>query len=140
MRLSPTRILCAAILLLTFFLVSFVTRLLFGHRRGFDILADRPGAANPNSNAPAVRYGDECAPFKAGALDGVTVVLRFGAGQIATQLPAYFARLRRCTSNVLLFSDRKAEHGGFDIVDALANLRPEYKYNNPDFDIYEHLQ
>ncbi|KAF2440340.1 glycosyltransferase family 31 protein [Karstenula rhodostoma CBS 690.94] len=143
MRLSPTRILCAAILLLTLLLISFVTRLLFG-QRGFDILPERPDAgtlrSRPNSNAPDVQYGEECAPFRAGALDDVTIVLKLGAGQVATQLPAYFSRLSRCTHNVLLFSDLKAEYGGFDIIDALANLRPEYKYNNPDFDIYDKIQ
>ncbi|KAL5395041.1 hypothetical protein PMIN06_001463 [Paraphaeosphaeria minitans] len=138
MRLSPTRILCAAILLLTLLLVSFVTRLLFG-QRGFDILPEHSDARR-NSNAPDVEYGEDCAPFRAGAFDDVTIVLKLGAGQVATQLPAYFARLSRCTHNVLLFSDRKAEYGGFDIVDALANLRPEYKYNNPDFDIYDKIQ
>lgn len=136
MRLSPTRMLCAAILLVALLLVSLVARLLSG-QRGFDLLPER---ARPNSNAPDVQYGDECAPFRAGALDHVTVVLKLGAGQVATQLPAYLARLSRCTHNVLLFSDRKAQYAGFDIVDALANLRPEYKYNNPDFDIYDKMQ
>ncbi|KAK3217387.1 hypothetical protein GRF29_1g2896853 [Pseudopithomyces chartarum] len=141
MRLSPARLVCAAILLLLFTLISFVTRLLFG-QRGFDILPERPGTvrARPLAAQDSVQYGEECAPFRAGAMDGVTVVLKLGAGQVATQLPPYVTRLSRCTQNLLLFSDRTAAYGAFDIVDALANLRPEYKYNNPDFDIYDQLQ
>ena len=133
MRLTPTRLLCAAILVLVFVLVSLVTRLLSGQQRGFDLLPERP----PAPAAGAVAYGDDCAPFRAGAMDDVTIVLKLAADQVPTQLPPYMARLTRCTQNLLLFSDRTAESGGFAIVDALANLRPEYKYNNPDFDVYD---
>ncbi|KAJ4286781.1 hypothetical protein N0V90_013033 [Kalmusia sp. IMI 367209] len=139
MRLSPTRLLCAAILLCIFFLLSFITKLLFG-RRGFEILPERPRPARPRPLAVEVPYGEECAPFRAGAMDDVTIVLKIGAGEVATLLPAYLSRLNRCKQDVLLFSDRKDAYGGFDIVDTLANLRPEYKYNNPDFDVYDQIQ
>lgn len=139
MRLSPTRLLCAAILLCTFFLVSFVTKLVFG-RRGFEILPERPRPLHPRPFAADVPYGEECAPFRAGALDDVTIVLKIGAAEVATLLPAYLNRLNRCNPDVLVFSDRKDAYGGFDIVDTLANLRPEYKYNNPDFDLYDQIR
>lgn len=90
--------------------------------------------------AAEIPYGQACAPFTAGVMDDVTVVVKMGSGEAANALPAYMARPGRCKQDLLFFSDRKAEYGGFDIVDALANLRPEYRYNNPDFDIYDRIQ
>ncbi|KAF2254741.1 glycosyltransferase family 31 protein [Trematosphaeria pertusa] len=138
-RLTPTRLLCAAILLCTFLLFSFISNLFFG-QRGYEILLERPRPARSRTSPADVPYGEECSPFKAGVMDDVTIVLKMGAGELATQLPRFLNRLGRCKQDLLFFSDRKAEYSGFDIVDALANLRPEYRYNNPDFDIYDRIQ
>jgi hypothetical protein len=137
-RLTPVRLLCAVVLLATIGLLSSITNLL--HRsRGFDPLPDQP-PARAGGLAPNVHYGDECSPFRDGVLDDVTLVIKMGAGEVASQLPQYLNRLGRCRQDLLLFSDRKAQHAGWDIIDALAYLRPEYKYNNPDFDVYDTLQ
>jgi hypothetical protein len=137
-RLTPLRLLCAAIVLCTFFLSSFIPRLLRGER-GYDMYLERPppAAAGPVRQVP---FGEECSPFTAGVMEGVTIVLKIGAGEVATQLPMYLNRLGRCKQDLLLFSDRKDSYYGFEIADALAHLRPEYKFNNADFDVYDRIQ
>ncbi|OAL52675.1 hypothetical protein IQ07DRAFT_671258 [Pyrenochaeta sp. DS3sAY3a] len=137
-RLTPLRLLCAAIVLCTFFFSSFIPRLLRGER-GYDILAERPPPARPGP-VPKIAFGQECSPFTAGVMEGVTFVLKIGAGEVATRLPAYLNRLGRCKQDLVIFSDRKDTYNGFDIADALAHLRPEYRFNNKDFDVYDRLQ
>lgn len=73
-------------------------------------------------------------------MEDVTIILKMGAGEVATHLPAYLNRLGRCKQDLLFFSDRRAEYNGWEVVDALANLRPEYRYNNKDFEIYDSIQ
>ena len=74
-RLTPSRLLCAAMLLCTFLLVSFITNLLYGPR-GYELL-EHPDADSrpPAAERPYVPYGEECSPFKAGVMDDVTIVL-----------------------------------------------------------------
>jgi hypothetical protein len=136
-RLTPLRLICAAIVLCAFFLSSFVPRLFRG-KRGYDILTARPPPAGPA--VPNIHFGEECAPFAAGVMDGVTIVLKIGAGEVATQLPMYLNRLGRCKPDLLIFSDREDSFNGFEIIDVLAHLRPEYRFNNPDFDVYDLIQ
>jgi hypothetical protein len=137
-RLTPLRLLCAAIVLCTFFLLSVIPRLLRGER-SYDLFIERPppAGAGPVRQVP---FGEECSPFTAGVMEGVTIVLKIGAGEVATQLPMYLNRLGRCKQDLLIFSDRKDNYNGFEIADALAHLRPEYKFNNPDFDVYDRIQ
>jgi hypothetical protein len=132
-RLTPLRLLCAALVLCLVFFSSFLPALLRGSR-GYDVLPERPLAA------PKLRFGDECSPFSAGAMRDVTIVLKMGAGEARSQLPLYLNRLGRCKQDLLIFSDRKDTYNGFEIADALAHLRPEYKFNNPDFDVYDQIQ
>jgi len=73
-------------------------------------------------------------------MTNVTVVLKMGSGEVLRQLPAYFDHLGPFKQDILLFSDRKAEYNGLEIHDALANLRPDYRYNNQDFDVYNAIQ
>ncbi|KAF1958575.1 hypothetical protein CC80DRAFT_14866 [Byssothecium circinans] len=138
-RLSPARLLCAAILLCTFFLVSSITNLLH-RRRGFDPFREHPPPAQSRPFTTDVHYGEECSPFKAGLMEDVAIILKMGTGDVATQLPAYLNRLGRCKQDLLFFSDRAAEYYGWHIIDALGSLRPEYKYHNPDFDVYDRIQ
>ncbi|EDU49855.1 conserved hypothetical protein [Pyrenophora tritici-repentis Pt-1C-BFP] len=137
-RLTPLRLLCAAAVFCVFFLSSFVPRLLRGER-GYDVFPERPPPA-VSAPVPPVRFGDECSPFSAGVLEGVTFVLKIGHGEVATQLPNFLNRLGRCKQDLVIFSDRKDEVHGFEVADALAHLRPEYKFNNADFDIYDRIQ
>ncbi|KAI4941929.1 hypothetical protein J4E91_010479 [Alternaria rosae] len=137
-RLTPLRLVCVAITLVTFFFTSLVFRLWRGER-GYDILQERPPPAGPAPVSP-VHFGEECSPFTAGVMERVTIVLKIGAGEVATQLPMYLNRLGRCKQDLLIFSDRKDSLNGFEIADALAHLRPEYKFNNPDFDVYDRIQ
>lgn len=102
--------------------------------RGYDILAEHDGPASQ------VDFGSECSPFSSGSMSHVTIVLKIGAGETATKLPAYTERLDHCGPDLLIFSDRKDQQSGYEIVDALANLRPEYRNGNPDFDIYDRIQ
>jgi hypothetical protein len=135
-RLTPLRLLCAVLVLCGVVFTSFLPGLLsalFRGERGYDVLVERP----PGLQAP---LGGECSPFSAGAMGDVTVVLKMGAVQVHTQLPQFLARRGRCQHDLLIFSDRKDTLHGFDIADALAHLRPEYKFNNPDFDVYDRLQ
>lgn len=139
-RLTPLRLLCAATVLCVFFFTSFIPALFRGGR-GYDILLERPPP--PTSPGPApkeVPYGEECSPFTAGVMNDVTIVLKIGAGEAATKLPRYLNRLGRCKQDLLIFSDRKETYNGFEIADALAHLRPEYRFNNPDFDVYDQIQ
>jgi hypothetical protein len=137
-RLTPLRLLCAAIVLVTLFLSTLLFRLWRGER-GYDVLLERPPPAGPGPISK-VHFGEECSPFTAGVMERVTIVLKIGAGEVATQLPMYLNRLGRCKQDLLIFSDRKDTFNGFDVADALAHLRPEYKFNNPDFDVYDRIQ
>ncbi|KAH8727011.1 hypothetical protein GQ44DRAFT_738727 [Phaeosphaeriaceae sp. PMI808] len=138
LRLTPLRLLCATLVLCVFFITSLIPALFRGPR-GYDILLERPPPVQPGP-VPKVRFGDECAPFSAGVMNDVTIVLKIGAGEAKTQLPVYLNRLGRCKQDLLIFSDRKDSYNGFEIADALAHLRPEYKFNNPDFDVYDRIQ
>ncbi|KAF2264436.1 hypothetical protein CC78DRAFT_463759 [Lojkania enalia] len=73
-------------------------------------------------------------------MDDITIIMKLGAPEVASKLPAYLNALLPCKPNLLLFSDRKDSVSGLEVVDALANLRPEYKHQNPDFDIYDEIQ
>lgn len=139
-RLTPLRLLSAALLLCTLFLTTLLPRLWRGDR-GYELLVDRPPPAGPGPVPKVVvPFGQECAPFTAGVMDDVTIVLKIGAGEVASKLPQYLNRLGRCKQDLLIFSDRKDSYNGFDIADALAHLRPEYRFNNPDFDVYDYIQ
>jgi hypothetical protein len=135
-RLKRARILYVALALCTFTLTYLLSPRLFWRRRGYDMMRERPAMSGP---AP-VRFGEECSPFTAGVMSDVTMVLKIGAGEAATKLPLYLNRLGRCKQDLLIFSDRKDSYNGFDIADALAHLRPEYKFNNADFDVYDRIQ
>lgn len=121
----------------TIWLVSYIPTLFRGER-GYDILPDRPPHNGPGP-APKVPFGSECSPFTAGVMKDVTIVLKMGASENRT-LPLYLNRLGRCKQDLLIFSDRKDTYNGFEIADALGHLRPEYKFNNPDFDVYDQIQ
>lgn len=110
---------------------------LLSRPRGYDHLEAQP---KPRPLSSDVLYGEACSIFAAGAMDNVTVVLKMGASEVSMQLPAYMNRLGRCQPNILLFSDRKADYNGLDVHDALANLRPEYRFGNQDFDVYDAIQ
>jgi hypothetical protein len=141
-RLTPLRLLCAALVLAVFFFTSFIPALLhafFRRERGYDMLVERPPSLL-SGPAPKVHFGQECSPFSAGVMNDVTIVLKIGAVEAKTQLPLYLNRLGRCKQDLLIFSDRKDSYSGFEIADALAHLRPEYKFNNPDFDVYDRIQ
>ncbi|KZM23412.1 uncharacterized protein EKO05_0003952 [Ascochyta rabiei] len=133
-RLTPLRLLCAAVLLCVLYASSALPDLAPYGRRGYD----DDGQARPEQ--VTMRFGEECSPFSAGAMEDVTVVVKTGAGEAATELPAYLNRLGRCKQDLLLFSDRKASVQGFDLVDALSHLRPEYRWANADFDVYDSIQ
>jgi hypothetical protein len=138
-RLTPSRLLCAALVLCVFFLITWIPALFRGER-GYEMLVERPPPVLAGPAPKTVHFGRECSPFSAGVMNDVTVVLKIGAGQAATQLPAYLNRLGRCKQDLLIFSDRKDTYNGFEIADALAHLRPEYKFNNADFDVYDRIQ
>ncbi|KAK7186527.1 hypothetical protein DPSP01_002042 [Paraphaeosphaeria sporulosa] len=137
-RLTLTRLLCTAIFSCIFLLLVPVSNLL--HReRGFDVLLDRPPEPS-DAPSPEVSFGQECAPFVAGGMQRLTVIMKLGATDVVSKLPAHWHHLARCKPDLLFFSDRKAAYNGFDIVDALGSLRPEYKYHNPDFNVYDRMQ
>jgi len=142
-RLTPTRLVSAVALASIFALFTHLSSRLWG-TRGYDLVTDALSVparsrARPSTPAP-VRLGEECSPFSTIARNDATIVLKIGAGEVAKALPAYIDRLGRCSLPLLVFSDRAAEYQGLPIVDALANLRPEYKYQNPDFEIYDRIQ
>lgn len=84
-----------------------------------------------------VTLGEACSPFSSGGMDDVTIIIKFGSPDVPSRLPLYLETLIPCKPNLLLFSDRKDSIYGIEIFDALANLRPEFKRNNPDFKIYD---
>ncbi|KAF2022342.1 glycosyltransferase family 31 protein [Aaosphaeria arxii CBS 175.79] len=138
-RLTPTRLLCAVVFLCTFIAFFSSSSLFFG-RRGFDIMLERPPPSRSRPSAPNVPFGDECAPFLSGAMDDVTVVVKMTSSDVKPQLRSFLGRFGRCRVDILLFSDREQEFGGWKVIDALANLKPEYRYNNPDFEVYDEIQ
>jgi hypothetical protein len=137
-RLTPTRIVSAVVLVSSFLFFYRLASFLFGPR-GYDVMLDQapPARSRPGSD---VNFGEECSPFSSGVMEDVTVVVKLGFSELESALPAYLNRLGRCRIDLLFFSDHEAEYNGFKIIDALANLRPEYKYHNPDFDVYEEIQ
>jgi hypothetical protein len=137
-RFTPLRLLCAAVILCVLYLHSSLRDLVPYVERGYDILQDRPTPARPDQTK--IRFGEECSPFKSGVMEDVTVVLKIGAGEATTKLPAYLNRLGRCKQDLLIFSDRKATVQSFDVVDALSHIRPEYKWENADFSVYDSIQ
>ncbi|KAF2271427.1 uncharacterized protein EI97DRAFT_437854 [Westerdykella ornata] len=137
-RLSPTRMLSAAALVASFFLFYRIASYFFS-ARGFDLVHETPPSTRSHPGTDVV-LGEECSPFSSGVMEDVVVVIKMGASEVASALPAYINRLGRCRIDLLLFSDRDAEYHGFKIIDALRALRPEYKYKNPDFDVYDRIQ
>jgi hypothetical protein len=101
---------------------------------------DVPRGYEPLLSDPTRLYGEPCSPFAAGVMQNVTIVLKMGAGEVSTRLPAYLDRFGQCQQDILLFSDRESKHGHLPIHDALANLHPEYRSHNPDFDVYNAIQ
>ena len=122
-RFSPLRLVCAAVILCVLYVSLPVRDFVPYVERGYDILQDQPAPVRPAQTK--VRYGEECSPFRSGVMEGVTIVLKIGAGEANTKLPAYLNRLGRCKQDLLIFSDRKAVFQGFDVVDALSHIRPE---------------
>ncbi|KAJ9632988.1 hypothetical protein H2204_007378 [Knufia peltigerae] len=134
-RLTPLRSLCVSLvicLLLTFPLISKI----LDRQRGYDLL-DPQFKSDRQPLSDDVPYGIKCSPFAAGVMDKVTIVLKMGAGEVSTRLPAYLNRLGRCGQDILLFSDRQDRYDGLEIHDALANLDPKYRHDNPDFEMYD---
>ncbi|KAF9698869.1 hypothetical protein EKO04_003308 [Ascochyta lentis] len=136
-RFTPLRLLCAAVILCILYVSSSLRELVPYVERGYD-MHTRPSAERPGQ--VKIDFGEECSPFSAGVMEDLTIVLKIGAGEAATKLPAYLNRLGRCKQDLLIFSDRKASFQGFDIVDALSHLRPEYRWANRDFDVYDSIQ
>jgi hypothetical protein len=127
----------AVVLVTSFYLFFRIATLLFGPR-GYEVIRDHPP---PRTDlASEVAFGEECSPFASGVMEDVTVVVKLGFSEVASALPAYLNRLGRCRIDLLFFSDYETEYNGFKIIDALANLRPEYKWNNPDFEVYEEIK
>lgn len=73
-------------------------------------------------------------------MDDVTIIIKFGAPEAASKLPAYLETLKPCNPNLLLFSDRRDSIQGIEILDALANLRSDLKDDNHEFEIYDKIQ
>lgn len=133
-RLTPLRLLCTAAVVCLFVLTTFVPSL-FAGERGYDVVDEPPAAASK------MALGEEpCPRVGSGALGDMTVVLKIGAAEAKSRLPQYLNRLGRCKLDLIVFSDRRDSHAGFDLTDALAHLRPEYKYANADFDVYDRIQ
>lgn len=142
-RITFGRLLFAilTVALLLHFLV--VPHVIF-RERGYDIFAEQPirfdSASSRISRSNKISLGETCSPFSNGLMDDVTIVIKLGAPEVASRLPSYLDTLLPCRPNLLLFSDRNDSIDGIEIVDALGNLRSEYKYKNPDFEIYNEIQ
>ncbi|KAF2742741.1 glycosyltransferase family 31 protein [Sporormia fimetaria CBS 119925] len=137
-RLKRRRLVSAVVVVTMLLLFYRVAHFLFG-ARGYDIMPDTPTPARSRPGTDIV-LGQECSPFSSGLMDDVTVVLKLGDAEVRSALPAYLDRIARCRIDLLIFSDHDAEYNGYKIIDALRALHPEYKYQNPDFDIYDRIQ
>jgi hypothetical protein len=151
-RLTPLRLLSAALVVALVFVASTAAPYAYAPR-GYDTYTDTH--TSPDTST-AIRFGRDCSPFASGALHDVTFVLRLSPAHAPHTLPALTARLARCHQDLLVFSPR-ARHGhGHDdddddddedthddsrdaAVDPLAHLRPEYRWGNADFDVYDRL-
>ncbi|KAL6245084.1 hypothetical protein RBB50_007859 [Rhinocladiella similis] len=135
-RCTRPRSLCGSLVICLLVTLPLITKVLNG-TRGYELLDPRiePEGRRLSDDVP---HEGTCSTFAAGVMENVTIVLKMGAGEVSVRLPAYLNRLgRRCKQDMLLFSDRRAQYDGLEIHDALANLRPEYRHNNPDFELHD---
>jgi hypothetical protein len=150
-RLTPLRLLSAALVVALVFVASTAAPYAYAPR-GYDTYTypdTHPHAttASPDSSTD-IRFGRDCSPFASGALRDVAFVLRLSAAHAPQALPAHVARFARCHQDLLVFSPRTLHHDDHDdddhahdvsAVDPLAHLRPEYRWGNADFDVYDRL-
>lgn len=115
----------------------------FRRGRRYDILAEQPLRVSSNQSkrySSNVALGEPCSPFASRGMDDVTIIIKFGAPEVASRLPKYLETLIPCNPDLLLFSDRQDSIDGIEIVDALANLRSKIKDKNHEFEIYSKIQ
>lgn len=99
--------------------------------------------ARERSAAPALAPVDihsKC-DFSEGLQD-IFLVLRTGASEAATRLPAHFSTTLRCFSNesYSIWSDFEEDIGGYRIRNALDGIGPSIVATHPDFEYYNRLQ
>ena len=75
--------------------------------------------------------GDACAAFPKQAFNLVQVILKNGAAEVGSKLPAHFCAVS-CVPD-LIFSGLEEEVGQYHFYDALAHLPESYRSANPDF-------
>ncbi|OCL10046.1 glycosyltransferase family 31 protein [Glonium stellatum] len=120
-------------LLYTLSTTSFSSSIL--SRRAYNSWTDNPYLLR-NDHAS----GDVCAAFPKHAFDSIQVVLKIGAAEVDSKLPAHLRTVSSCVPDLLIFSDFEEDIGRHHLYDALANLQQPYRSANPDFDIYEKIR
>ncbi|KAF4977835.1 hypothetical protein FZEAL_5678 [Fusarium zealandicum] len=69
--------------------------------------------------------------------DGITLVMKTGATEAYTKLPAHLLTSFQCLPDVLIFSDLDQQIGKYHLYDALKDVRDEVKKDHKEFDLYK---
>ncbi|KAJ3534707.1 hypothetical protein NM208_g7434 [Fusarium decemcellulare] len=69
--------------------------------------------------------------------DGITLVMKTGATEAYTKLPAHLLTSLQCVPDFLLFSDLEQKIGKYHIYDVLDDVRDEVKKGRKEFDLYK---
>ncbi|UPL01311.1 hypothetical protein LCI18_012245 [Fusarium solani-melongenae] len=92
-----------------------------------------PAAVEFPSNPP--NPNDLCAGFP--NLNGITLVMKTGATEAFSKLPAHLLTSLQCVQDVLIFSDLEQQIGSHHIIDVLDNVKEDVQKGRKEFDLYK---
>lgn len=140
LRLGPCRI--AAILIATavLFLVYYTQRtskiiVLDEHHRPNHL----DGSQSTESTSEPVLSGEVSCPEIPGAKD-ILLVVKTGATEAFSRIPAILSALGDCIPNIAFYSDLDQEIAGHRLYDIVKTVSAQHQKNNPEFDFYHRLQ
>jgi hypothetical protein len=111
---------------------------IFRHRRT-SVLSTLPGIRGDNNvtfnTTTFVKHPSRCSHLP--NIDDIVILIKTGATEAFEKLPIQLLTFIQCVEDkVLIFSDIDQEIGPYHVYDALDEVNPEAKMNNPDFDLY----
>jgi hypothetical protein len=132
-RSSRLALVVLILLLLAYFALPLLPALP-GHR-GFDTFDDASYLISKSHSSL-----DACKSLPKNAFDRIQVVLKVGAGEVASKLPIHLRTVTSCVPDLLIFSDFEETAHGHHIIDALENFSERYEHDNPDLEIYDKIK
>jgi hypothetical protein len=73
-------------------------------------------------------------------INDTLVIFRTGSTELDDMFAIHLSTTVRCFPNYLVFSDHKEDYYGERVLDALPDVDPYIRANNPDFELYRRLQ